>query len=84
MMNNNANVKLSSLPAGAVLLVIFLIVSWLLGLIIGAPKLFVQIWIAVTIVWSAKLVFDLTRWLRSDKAKRSEMRFPYKSSGAHV
>jgi preprotein translocase subunit Sss1 len=77
-MTENSNPKSSSLPASATLLITFSIVT--LVLIFVSPIVGV-VGFVVAIVWSAKLLFDLVRWLRLDKDTRPKMKFPKKSAG---
>jgi uncharacterized ion transporter superfamily protein YfcC len=77
-MTENSDPKSSSLPASATLLIAFLIVTLVLTFVVPIVRMFGFV---VAIVWSAKLLFDLVRWLRSDKDTRPKMKFPKKSVG---
>lgn len=77
-MNETLDEKPSNLPAKTVLLVIFVILSGVFLAVMG-PRGLGGIWMIAVIVWTAKLVFDLVRWMRSDKATRPKMRFPKKT-----
>jgi uncharacterized membrane protein len=77
-MTDTAPMKYSILPASAVLLVVFLIVSMVATLVVGGLVL-MPLWVAVAILWAAKLLFDLVRWMKADKTTRPKMRFPKKS-----
>ena len=77
-MTENSDPKSSSLPASATLLITFLIVTLAITFVFSIVGLFGFV---VIIAWSAKLLFDLVRWLRSDKGTRPKMKFPRKSAG---
>ena len=77
-MNETSDVKLSKIPANAVLLLIFIIVSFVLTFVIGHAVGLIGL--AVVCVWAAKLLIDLVRWLRMDKGTRPKMTFPKKTS----
>jgi hypothetical protein len=79
-MTDTAPLRVSSLPAGAVLWVVFVIASMLVTFVVSGSLVFIPIWIAVAIIWAAKLLYDLVRWLRADKEARPKMRFPKKSA----
>ena len=72
-MTDNSDPKSSSLPANATLLIVTLVLIFVFP-IVGV------LGFVVAIVWSAKLLFDLVRWLRSDKGTRPKMKFPKKST----
>lgn len=76
-MNETSDMKPSTLPANAVLLVVFIIVSGVLFAVFGPLGIFGLI---LVVVWSVKLLIDLVRWLRSDKDTRPAMRFPKKTA----
>lgn len=78
-MTDTASPKYSTLPASAVLLVVFLIASMVVTLVIPGGLFLVLIWFSVVILWAAKLLYDLVRWVRADKIERPKMRFPKKS-----
>jgi hypothetical protein len=80
-MTENSDPKSSSLPASATLLIAFLIVNLVLNAVISIVG---ELGLAVATVWSAKLLFDLVRWLRSDKDTRPKMKFPKKSAGVLI
>jgi hypothetical protein len=67
----------SKIPANAVLLLILLIVSIVLKFVVGPLAI---VGLVVAVVWAAKVMFDLVRWLRMDKASRPKMMFPKKSA----
>ncbi len=69
--------KPSKIPANAVLLLIFVIVSVVLKFIAGPVAL---IGLALALVWAVKLLIDLVRWLRMDKDTRPKMTFPKKTA----
>jgi hypothetical protein len=79
-MIDNPAVKPSTLPVSAASFIIFLIVSWVLRLTFLPYEIFAQLPFAVIFIWSAKLLFDLLRWLRTDKHTRPKMRFPFKTT----
>lgn len=76
-MNETSDMKPSKIPANAVLLLIFVIVSVVLKFVAGPVAL---IGLAVVLVWAGKLLIDLVRWLRADKDKRPKMTFPKKTA----
>ena len=77
-MTENSDPKSSRLSASATLLITFLIVTLVTTFVIPIVGV---LGFVVAIVWSAKLLFDLVRWLRSDKGTRPKMEFPRKSVG---
>ena len=79
-MSDTAPPEYSNLPASAVLLVVFLIVSLVGTLFIFGGLSLVPIWIAAAALWAVKLLYGLVRWIRADKATRPKMRFPKKSA----
>lgn len=79
-MSTERAVKPSNLPASAALLMIFVIVTWVFTLVVGSFGLLAPLCAVVTLVWAAKLLFGLTRWLKADKDTRPPMRFPRKTA----
>jgi len=71
--------KPSKIPANAVLLLILLMVSVVLKFVAGPVGL---LGLVLAFVWGLKLMFDLLRWLKTDKEKRPKMTFPKKSAFA--
>lgn len=69
--------KPSKMPANAVLLLIFVIVSVALKFVAGPVGL---IGLSAVLVWAVKLMIDLVRWLRTDKDARPKMTFPKKTA----
>jgi hypothetical protein len=76
-MNETSNMKPSKIPANAILLLIFVIVSVVLKFVVGPVGL---IGSAVVLVWAVKLLIDLVRWLITDKDTRPKMTFPKKTA----
>ena len=76
-MTETAPPEYSTLPARAVLLIVFLIVSLVMTLVVG--NLSAPIMIVVAILWAVKLLYDLVRWVKADKGTRPKMKFPTKS-----
>jgi hypothetical protein len=76
IMTDSLTIKPSKIPANAVLLLIFLIVSIVLKVVAGPVGL---IGLVVVVVWGAKVLIDLVRWLRADKETRPKMTFPKKT-----
>ena len=76
-MNEISDMKPSKIPANAVLLLIFVIVSVVLKFVVGPVGL---IGLSVVLVWAVKLMIDLVRWLRTDKDARPKMTFPKKTA----
>lgn len=76
-MNETLDLKPSKIPANAVLLLIFMIVSVVLKFVAGPVGL---IGLVVVLVWAVKLLIDLVRWLRTDKDARPKMTFPKKTA----
>jgi hypothetical protein len=79
-MTDTAPIRVSSLPASAVLWVVFLIVSMVMTLVAPGGLFVIPIWMAVAIIWAVKLLYDLVRWIRADKITRPKLRFPKKSA----
>lgn len=80
-MNETLDLKPSKIPANAVLLLIFMIVSVVLKFVAGPVGL---IGLVVVLVWAVKLLIDLVRWLRTDKDARPKMTFPKKTALAFL
>lgn len=76
-MNETSDMKPSKIPANAVLLLIFVIVTVVLKFVAGPVAL---IGLALALVWTVKLLIDLVRWLRMDKDTRPKMTFPKKTA----
>lgn len=81
-MNDSFDVKPSTIPARAALFAIFLIVTFVLFFVVGWTVMFLPIWLGVVIAVAGWLLFDLVRWLRSDKNTRPKMKFPRKTATA--
>ena len=79
-MNNTPDLKPSTLPASALGFLIFFMLSWVIRLTVMPYGIFVWLQFAVIIIWLAKLLFDLARWLRADKEARPRMKFPKKTA----
>jgi hypothetical protein len=77
ILNETSDMKPSKIPANAVLLLIFVIVSVVLKIVAGPVGL---MGLAVVLVWAVKLLIDLVRWLRTDKDTRPKMTFPKKTA----
>ena len=79
-MNNIPDLKPSSIPASALGFLIFVILSWVIRLTVIPYAIFAWLQFAVIIIWLAKILFDLARWLRADKEARPRMKFPKKTA----
>lgn len=79
-MNNTPDLKPSTLPASALAFLIFFILSWVIRLTVMPYGIFGWLQFAMIIIWLAKLLFDLARWLRADKEARPRMKFPKKTA----
>lgn len=81
-MNDSFDVTPSTIPARAALFAIFLIVTFVLFFVVGWSVIFLPIWLGLVLGGAIWLLFDLVRWLRSDKNTRPKMKFPRKTATA--
>ena len=76
-MNVTSGMKPSKIPANAVLLVTFFVVSVVLKFVAGPIGL---IGLALVLFLTVKLLIDVVRWLGLDKEARPKMKFPKKTA----